>query len=76
VFHIRASGDSPQATDALYREVLGLTLDKVPNTLQRSILSLRRDLSRCIWESIASGMRTGDSLLTWLSSSLHPSATG
>jgi Tat protein secretion system quality control protein TatD with DNase activity len=34
VFHIRASGDSPQATDALYREVLGLTLDKVPNTLQ------------------------------------------
>jgi TatD DNase family protein len=34
VFHIRASGDNPQATDALYREVLGLTLDKVPNTLQ------------------------------------------
>ena len=34
VFHIRASGDSPQATDALYREVLGLTLDKVPKTLQ------------------------------------------
>ena len=34
VFHIRVSGDSPQATDALYREVLGLTLDKVPNTLQ------------------------------------------
>ena len=34
VFHIWASGDSPQATDALYREVLGLTLDKVPNTLQ------------------------------------------
>jgi hypothetical protein len=32
VFHIRASGDSPQATDALYREVLGLTVDKVPNT--------------------------------------------
>jgi hypothetical protein len=34
VFHIRASGDSPQATDASYREVLGLTQDKVPNTLQ------------------------------------------
>ena len=34
VFHIRASGDSPQAMDALYREVLGLMLDKVPNTLQ------------------------------------------
>ena len=33
VFHIRASGDSPQATDTLYREVLGLTQDKVPNTL-------------------------------------------
>jgi hypothetical protein len=44
--------------------------------VHRSILSLRRDLSRCIWESIASGIRTGDSLLTWLSSSLHPSATG
>ena len=27
-------GDSPQATDTLYREVLGLTQDKVPNTLQ------------------------------------------
>jgi Tat protein secretion system quality control protein TatD with DNase activity len=34
VFHIRASEDNPQATDALYREVLGLTQDKVPNTLQ------------------------------------------
>jgi Tat protein secretion system quality control protein TatD with DNase activity len=34
VFHIRASGDSPQATETLYREVLGLTQDKVPNTLQ------------------------------------------
>ena len=34
VFHIGASGDSPQATDTLYREVLGLTLDKVPNTIQ------------------------------------------
>ena len=31
---IYASGDSPQATDTLYREVLGLTQDKVPNTLQ------------------------------------------
>jgi hypothetical protein len=27
-------GGSPQATDTLYREVLGLTQDKVPNTLQ------------------------------------------
>jgi hypothetical protein len=35
--------------------------------IRGSILSLRRDLSRCIWESIASGIRTGDSLLTWLS---------
>jgi Tat protein secretion system quality control protein TatD with DNase activity len=34
VFHIRASGDNPQAMDTLCREVLGLTHDKVPNTLQ------------------------------------------
>jgi Tat protein secretion system quality control protein TatD with DNase activity len=34
VLHIRASGDSPQATDTLYREVLGLMQEKVPNTLQ------------------------------------------
>jgi TatD DNase family protein len=34
LFHIRASGDSPQATDTLYREVLGLMQDNVPNTLQ------------------------------------------
>jgi Tat protein secretion system quality control protein TatD with DNase activity len=34
VLHIRSSGDSPQATDTLYREVLGLMQEKVPNTLQ------------------------------------------
>jgi Tat protein secretion system quality control protein TatD with DNase activity len=34
VLHIRASGDSPQATDTLYRAVLGLMQEKVPNTLQ------------------------------------------
>jgi Tat protein secretion system quality control protein TatD with DNase activity len=38
VFHIRASGDNPQAMDALYREVLSLTQDKVPNTLQNIYL--------------------------------------
>jgi Tat protein secretion system quality control protein TatD with DNase activity len=34
VLHVRASGEGPQATDALYREVLGVMQEKVPNTLQ------------------------------------------
>ena len=34
VLHIRVSGEGPQATDTLYREVLGLMQEKVPNTLQ------------------------------------------
>ena len=34
VLHIRASGESPQASDTLYREVLGLMQERVPNTLQ------------------------------------------
>ena len=31
---IYASGENPQATDMLYREVLGLMQERVPNTLQ------------------------------------------
>ena len=34
VLHVRASGEGPQATDILYREVLGVMQEKVPNTLQ------------------------------------------
>ena len=34
VLHIRASGEGPQKIDTLYREVLGLMQEKVPNTLQ------------------------------------------
>jgi Tat protein secretion system quality control protein TatD with DNase activity len=34
VLHIRASGEDPEATDTLYREVLGVMQEKVPNTLQ------------------------------------------
>ena len=34
LLHVRASGEGPKATDALYREVLGVMQEKVPNTLQ------------------------------------------
>ena len=34
VLHIRASGEGQEATDTLYREVLGLMQEKVPKTLQ------------------------------------------
>ena len=34
VLHVRASGEGPKATDALYRRVLGVVQEKVPNSLQ------------------------------------------
>ena len=34
VLHVRASGEGPQATDALYRKVFGVMQEKVPNSLQ------------------------------------------